>query len=67
VSSIAARARSPSMTSAQQAELLHPFCGALIRMSTPLAAMSTHNAPDAMQSSTNIAPTACTASATART
>jgi len=50
---------------AQQGELLQPFCGAEIRMSTPVACMSTHMAPEAMQSSTNRPPTACTASATA--
>ena len=47
-------------------ELLQPFCGALISTSTPLAVMSTHSAPEAMQSSTNSPPAACTASATAR-
>ena len=66
VASIAARARSLSITSAQHAELLHPFCGALISTSTPLAVMSTHSAPDAMQSRTKRPPTAWTASATVR-
>ena len=65
VASMALRARSLSITMAQQGELLQPFWGAEIRMSTPVAAMSTHIAPDAMQSSTNRPPTACTASATA--
>ncbi len=66
VASMALRARSLSMTSAQQGELLQPFCGALIRTSTPLAAMSTQIAPDATQSSTNRPPTAWVASASAR-
>ena len=65
VPSMAWRARSLSMTMAQQGELLQPFCGALISTSTPVAFMSTHMAPEAMQSSTNRPPTACTASATA--
>ncbi len=64
--SIAARARSPSITKAQQGEPLQPFCGALISTSTPVARRSTQHAPDAMQSSTNRPPTSCTASATAR-
>ena len=63
--SMRARAASPSITKAQQGEPLQPFCGALISTSTPVAAMSTHIAPEAMQSSTNRPPTACTASATA--
>ena len=66
VASIACRARSLSMTMAQQGELLQPFCGAEMRMSTPVATMSTHMAPEAMQSSTNRPPTAWVASATAR-
>ena len=66
VVSIFARARAPSITSAQQGEALQPFCGALMRMSTPVAAISTQIVPEAMQSSTNRPPTACTASATAR-
>jgi hypothetical protein len=63
---MAARARSDNITIAQQGELLQPFCGALTSTSTPVACMSTHMAPEAMQSSTNNPPTACTASATAR-
>ena len=51
---------------AQQGEPLQPFCGALIRMSTPQATMSTQIVPEAMQSSTNRPPTWCTASPTAR-
>ena len=66
VCSMRSRARSPSITSAQQAGPLQPFCGALISTSTPSAAMSTQIAPEAMQSSTNRPPTACTAAATAR-
>ena len=66
VPSMAALARSLSMTMAQHGELLQPFCGAEISTSTPVACMSTHMAPEAMQSSTNRPPTACTASATAR-
>jgi len=58
VPSIAVRARSESMTSPQPEELLQPFCGALIRTSTPVAAMSTQIVPEAMQSSTNSPPTA---------
>ena len=54
------------MTMAQAGELLQPFCGAETSTSTPVAFMSTHMAPEAMQSSTNKPPTACTASATAR-
>ena len=54
----AVRARSLSITMAQQGELLQPFCGALTSTSTPVAAMSTHMAPEAMQSSTNSPPTA---------
>ncbi len=54
------------MTSAQPGDALQPFCGALISTSTPLFSMSTQIVPDAMQSSTNMPPTACTASATAR-
>ena len=42
VPSMAARARSLSMTMAQQGELLQPFCGAEISTSTPVARMSTH-------------------------
>ena len=65
VPSIALRARSLIITMAQQGELLQPFCGAEISTSTPVARMSTHIAPEAMQSSTSSPPTACTASATA--
>ena len=60
------RARSDSITKAQQGDPLQPFCGALTSTSTPQAFMSTHTAPEAMQSSTNSPPTSCTASATAR-
>ena len=63
---MAVRARSDSITIAQQGELLQPFCGAEISTSMPQAFMSTHIAPLAMQSSTNRPPTSCTASATAR-
>ena len=66
VASMARRARSDSITKAQHGEPLQPFCGALTITSTPVACMSTHNAPLAMQSSTNKPPTSCTASATAR-
>ena len=66
VPSMAVRARSLSMTMAQQGELLQPFCGADTSKSTPVACISTHMAPEAIQSSTNKPPTACTASATAR-
>jgi hypothetical protein len=53
VPSMRARARSPSMTRPAQDGPLQPFCGALISTSTPVARMSTHIAPEAMQSSTN--------------
>ena len=53
VPSMRARARSLSITIAQQGDPLQPFCGALIKMSTPVACMSTQIAPEAMQSSTN--------------
>ena len=66
VASMRARAASLSITKAQQGGPLQPFCGALTSTSTPVAAMSTQIAPEAMQSSTNSPPTACTASATAR-
>jgi hypothetical protein len=65
VASIAARARSLSITKAQPGDPVQPFCGALTSRSTPVAFMSTHIAPEAMQSSTNRPPTSCTASATA--
>jgi hypothetical protein len=57
VASMAVRARSLSITKAQQGEPLQPFCGALTSTSTPVACMSTHNAPLAMQSSTSRPPT----------
>ena len=66
VASIRVRACSLSITNAQQGEPLQPFCGALTSTSTPQAAMSTQIVPEAMQSSTNRPPTACTASATVR-
>ena len=65
VASILARARSPSMTNAQQGEPLQPFCGALISTSMPLATISTQTVPEAMQSSTKSPSTARTASLTA--
>jgi hypothetical protein len=40
----AARARSPSITKAQQGEPLQPFCGALISTSTPVAHVHPHRA-----------------------
>ena len=63
VSSMRTRARSPSATIPQHGGPLQPFCGALTRTSTPVAAMSTQTVPDAMQSSTNRPPTSCTAAA----
>ena len=60
------RARALSITMAEQGELLQPFCGALISTSTPVAAMSTHIAPEATQSSTNSAPTSCAAAVSVR-
>ena len=63
---MACRARSLSITMAQQGLLLQPFCGAEIKTSTPVACMSTHIAPEAMQSSTNSAPTSCAAALTVR-
>ena len=65
VLSIFSRARSLIATIAQQGELLHPFCGAVIKRSTLQAFISTHIAPEAMQSSTNNPPTDLTASPTA--
>ena len=53
--------------SAQHGEPLQPICGALIRMSTSLATMSTQTVPEAMQSRTNSPPTARVASPTALT
>ena len=66
VASMRARASSDSITMPAQGVLLQPFCGALMSRSTPVARMSTHSAPLAMQSSTIRPPSACTASATAR-
>lgn len=53
VSSMMSRARRDIITMAQQGEPLQPFCGALIRMSTPVSCMSTQSVPEAMQSSTS--------------
>ena len=66
VASILARARSLKGIKAQHGELLQPFCGALIITSTFDAFMSTHIAPEAMQSSTNKPSTDSTASPIAR-
>ena len=66
VSSIALRARSFIITRAAHGDALHPFCGALIRISTPAASISTQIVPDAIQSNTNNPPTSRTASDTAR-
>ena len=66
VASMRARASSPSITRPAQGVELQPFCGALTRMSTPSAFMSTHIAPEATQSSTSMPPCPCTASASAR-
>ena len=66
VPSMAWRARSLKATIAQHGELLQPFWGAVTNTSMPQACMSTHIAPEAMQSNTNKPPTACTASATWR-
>ncbi len=57
VSSNRCDARALSMTRPQHGEPVQPFCGALISTSTPVAAMSTQIAPDAMQSSTMSPPT----------
>ncbi len=62
-----ARPASLSITYPAHGEPLHPFCGALSRTSTPSSVMSTHSAPDAMQSRTNSPPAACVAAATVRT
>ena len=56
-------ARSDSITSPAAGEADHPFCGAEITTSTPVAFMSTQTAPEAMQSSTINAPTSCAACA----
>ncbi len=66
VASMAVRARLDSMTMAHAGEPLQPFCGAEINTSTPVACISTHIAPEAMQSSTNNPPTSCTAWLTVR-
>ena len=66
VPSIAFRARSESITMAQQGLPLQPFWGAVTSRSTPMASMSTHRQPEATQSSTNKPPTAWVACATAR-
>ena len=63
----ASRPASPSITKPAPGEPLHPFCGALTSTSTPRSAMSTHSAPDAMQSRTKSPPTSWVAAATART
>ncbi len=57
----AATARSPSITMAHAGEALQPFWGAVTSTSTPSACMSTHSAPEAMQSSTSKPPTSCVA------
>ena len=59
VDSILLRASSLSITKAQQGELDHPFCGALIRMSTPHFFISTHMEPEAIQSSTIMPSVSC--------
>jgi hypothetical protein len=66
VPSMRSRAAALSITIAQHGEALQPFCGALTSTSTPVASMSTHIVPEAMQSSTKRPPTAWVASATAR-
>lgn len=63
-SASAASARGDSITRPAEGEADHPFCGAEISTSTPVAAISTQMQPEAMQSSTTSAPTACAASAT---
>ena len=59
-------ATSFSMTRPAEGGADQPFCGAEMSTSTPLAFMSTHAQPEAMQSSTNSPPTSCIASASAR-
>ena len=59
-------ARCDSITSPAAGVEDQPFCGAEISTSTPVAAISTQTAPDAMQSSTISAPTSCAASDSAR-
>ena len=58
VDSMRRRASSPSITRPQLGVALHPFWGALISTSTPADSMSTHRAPEAMQSRTIIPPAA---------
>ena len=53
------------MTIPNAGEALQPFCGALTKISTPHFCISTHIAPDAIQSNTNMPPTEWTASETA--
>ncbi len=60
-------ARFDIMTSPAEGEADQPFCGAEISTSTPVAFMSIHAQPEAMQSSTSSAPTSCAASARAVT
>ena len=54
-----------SITRPADGEADQPFCGAEINTSTPVASISTQMAPDAMQSSTIMAPTSCAAAAMA--
>ena len=53
------------ITNPAQGEADQPFCGAEISTSTPVARMSTHAQPEAIQSSTISAPTSCAAAASA--
>ncbi len=57
-------ARGLRTTTPAEGEADHPFCGAEISTSTPVASISTQTQPDAMQSSTISAPTSCAAAAT---
>ena len=58
-------ARCDSITRPAEGDADHPFCGAEISTSTPVAFISTQAQPEAMQSSTISAPTSCAALARA--
>ena len=63
VSASRTSAAGDSTTTPAEGDADHPFCGALISTSTPVAAISTQMQPEAMQSSTISAPTSCAAAA----
>ena len=63
VSASRTSAAGDSTTTPAEGDADHPFCGALISTSIPVAAISTQMQPEAMQSSTISAPTSCAAAA----